>query len=95
MDEQALKEITEYMIAESKRDKEQKYEKYRRLNAFCEKGQILFTGSSLMEFFPIVELAEGVVQKRSTTAAWAVRRPLSSSTISTPCSSICSPPPSF
>ena len=64
MDEQALKEITEYMIAESKRDKEQKYEKYRRLNAFCEKGQILFTGSSLMEFFPIVELAEGVVQKK-------------------------------
>lgn len=64
MDEQALKEITEYMIAESKRDKEQKYEKYRRLNAFCEMGQILFTGSSLMEFFPIVELAEGVVQKK-------------------------------
>ena len=64
MDEQALKELTEYMVAEAKRNREQKYEQYRRLNPYLEKGQILFTGSSLMEYFPIVELAEGVAKKK-------------------------------
>ncbi|MBP3782827.1 MAG: lysophospholipase [Butyrivibrio sp.] len=31
-------------------------EKYRQLNAFAQKGQILFVGSSLMEHFPINEI---------------------------------------
>lgn len=64
MDEQDLKQITEYMVAQSKREREQKYETYRRLNKFCQKGQILFTGSSLMEHFPVVELAQGVAKKK-------------------------------
>ena len=64
MDEQDLKQITEYMVAQSKREREQKYETYRRLNKFCQKGQILFTGSSLMEYFPVVELAQGVAKKK-------------------------------
>ncbi len=34
----------------------ERVENYRRLNRFVRKGQILFTGSSLMEQFPIGEL---------------------------------------
>lgn len=64
MDEQAIKEFRDYMIEAGRRDREQKYEKYRRLNKFCEKGQILFTGSSLMEFFPVVEMTEGLTKKK-------------------------------
>ncbi len=64
MDEQAMKEVREYMIEAGRRDREQKYEKYRRLNKFCEKGQILFTGSSLMEYFPVVEMTEGLAKKK-------------------------------
>ncbi len=64
MDEQALKELTEYMVAEAKRNREQKYEQYRRLNPYLKKGQILFTGSSLMEYFPVVELSEGVAKRK-------------------------------
>ncbi len=39
-----------------KRDKRDKLERYRRLNPFVRKGQILFVGSSLMEQFPVNEL---------------------------------------
>ena len=35
----------------------QTIENYKRLNKFAKKGQILFTGSSLMEQFPITEIA--------------------------------------
>lgn len=64
MDEQAIKQFRDYMIEAGRRNREQKYEKYRRLNAFCEKGQILFTGSSLMEYFPVVEMAQGLTKKK-------------------------------
>lgn len=37
-------------------EQRQKIEKYRILNEIAKKGQILFTGSSLMEQFPIHEL---------------------------------------
>ena len=39
------------------RDKNEKLERYRHLNKYVKKGQILFTGSSLMEQFPINEIA--------------------------------------
>ncbi len=39
-----------------RRDQEEKLEKYRVLNRNVRKGEILFTGSSLMEQFPINEL---------------------------------------
>lgn len=39
-----------------KREQQQKIERYRILNQDIQKGQILFTGSSLMEQFPINEL---------------------------------------
>ena len=37
-------------------DRVQKYERFRHLNSFVRKHQILFVGSSLMEQFPIYEL---------------------------------------
>ena len=64
MDEQAVKQFRDYMIEAGRRDREQKYEKYRRLNKFCETGQILFTGSSLMEYFPVVEMTEGMTKRK-------------------------------
>jgi len=44
------------IMAFMKMDQQQKIEKYRILNEMAIKGQILFTGSSLMEQFPINEL---------------------------------------
>lgn len=44
--------IQEFMKMEQK----QKIDKYRILNQTAKKGEILFTGSSLMEHFPINEL---------------------------------------
>ncbi len=39
-----------------KKEQKEKLDRYRILNEFARKGQILFTGSSLMEQFPIHEL---------------------------------------
>ena len=39
-------------------DKEMKVERYRELNKTTLKGQVVFTGSSLMEMFPINKLLE-------------------------------------
>lgn len=39
-------------------DKEIKVENYRKLNKTAQKGQVVFTGSSLMEMFPINKLLE-------------------------------------
>lgn len=39
-------------------ERKQKLERYRRLNKFVKKGQILFVGSSLMEQFPIYEFIQ-------------------------------------
>jgi len=47
-----MDQIMEFM----KMDQQQKIDKYRILNEMAIKGQILFTGSSLMEQFPINEL---------------------------------------
>lgn len=54
-------EIREFMwkafTEQANRTKNQRVEQYRRLNKFVKPGQILFVGSSLMEQFPINELA--------------------------------------
>lgn len=42
------------------REQAQKLESYRRLNRFARKGQIVLAGSSLMEFFPVNELAQSL-----------------------------------
>ena len=42
----------------SAREKQEKLERFRRLNPYVKPGQILFAGSSLMEQFPIYEFSQ-------------------------------------
>lgn len=49
-------QIQEIMAGYQKMEQQEKLERYRILNQHIVKGQILFTGSSLMEQFPINEL---------------------------------------
>lgn len=49
-------QIQEIMAGYQKMEQQEKLERYRILNKHIVKGQILFTGSSLMEQFPINEL---------------------------------------
>lgn len=51
------KDMINAMKANAERTQRQTVETYRRLNRYVRKGQILFTGSSLMEQFPISELS--------------------------------------
>ena len=60
--EQITQEIREQFMASLRErfghDKERKLENYRQQNAYIRKGQLLFTGSSLMEGFPITEYCQ-------------------------------------
>lgn len=49
-------EMMRFMQEMGQREKQDKLERYRRLNQFVREGQILFAGSSLMEQFPVNEL---------------------------------------
>ena len=52
-----IKELIGPLFAERmKQEKQEKLERFRRLNKFVRKGQIVFAGSSLMEQFPVNEL---------------------------------------
>lgn len=52
-----MKKLVQSIFEERmKAQKAEKVERYRRLNKFARKGQILFVGSSLMEQFPVNEL---------------------------------------
>ena len=60
--DQALDTERQVMAAMQERfaqDKERKLENYRQQNAFIRKGETLFTGSSLMEGFPVTEYCAG------------------------------------
>ena len=52
-------EAREMMQAMMKRDQANKVRNFHMLNKVAKKGAVLFTGSSLMEQFPISELAAG------------------------------------
>lgn len=54
--------IMQEMAARYEKEKEIKLNGYRQRNAYIQKGETLFTGSSLMEMFPITEycLNEGL-----------------------------------
>ncbi len=54
---EAMKAVSAQMTAHMKREQANKVHSYRSLNRVAKKGQILFTGSSLMEQFPVAELA--------------------------------------
>ena len=60
--EEVRRQIMQEMMAKFNREKERKLANFRSQNAYIQKGQILFTGSSLMEQFPISEfcLNEGL-----------------------------------
>ena len=63
MTEQDVRErVMESMMGFLAQEKEKKLRNYRQQNAFARKGQTLFTGSSLMEQFPVTEycLNEGL-----------------------------------
>ncbi len=50
---ETIEEVQQRMFAEEKKDK---VRRYKHLNQYVKKGEILFVGSSLMEQFPIYEL---------------------------------------
>ena len=50
-------EIEAFIKKRDHSEKVKKLENFRRLNKMAKKGQILFTGSSLMEQFPVSEIA--------------------------------------
>ncbi|QPK81648.1 lysophospholipase [Schaalia sp. ZJ405] len=50
-----LAQYTQVIQAWVQQEKQRKRENFRRLNVLAKKGQIVFTGSSLMEQFPIYE----------------------------------------
>jgi len=59
LSEQDIKVNVEQLLkAYSEQDKKDKIERYRRLNQYVKKGQIVFAGSSLMEQFPIYEFIQ-------------------------------------
>lgn len=49
--------VNEQMRARMKKEQARKVRNYKTLNALAQKGAVLFTGSSLMEYFPICEMA--------------------------------------
>ncbi len=55
--QKAMKEIGEQMMARGRMDQLNKVKSFKALNQCAQKGQILFTGSSLMEQFPVSELS--------------------------------------
>lgn len=59
MNDKAIDKLIRKFYADySKREKEDKVERFRHLNPYVKKGQILFAGSSLMEQFPIYEFLQ-------------------------------------
>ncbi len=57
MQSQDFKEVLQAMMLKNFEDqKKNTLQKYRFLNQYVKKGQTLFVGSSLMEFFPIEEM---------------------------------------
>lgn len=56
-DPELAKEIGKQIEARSQREKDIKVRNFKILNRYAKKGQILFTGSSLMEQFPVAEIA--------------------------------------
>ena len=51
-------EMIQSMIERFNQEKERKLANYRQQNAYVRKGQVLFTGSSLMENFPVTEYCQ-------------------------------------
>ncbi len=50
--------LEQFFQEQSRREKEDKIQRFRRLNQYVKPGQVLFAGSSLMEQFPIYEFLQ-------------------------------------
>lgn len=68
MQDSDIQKISAILQEFHKMDVQQKVDKYRVLNLLAKKGQILFTGSSLMEQFPINELMMTEMAEMTETA---------------------------
>ena len=55
--QEMMMQVGKMMHERKRREQENKVKSFRALNAVAEKGAILFTGSSLMEQFPVCEIA--------------------------------------
>ena len=53
--QEVMAEIVQSLTERFGHEKEQKLANYRQQNAYIQKGRTLFTGSSLMELFPVTE----------------------------------------
>lgn len=51
--------LDEQLAEMARRQDREKLESYRQLNRLAKKGQVVFTGSSLMEQFPLNEMLQG------------------------------------
>ncbi len=51
--DKTMKQGLEMLMGFMKREQAEKIERFRRLNRYVKKGQIVFAGSSLMEQFPL------------------------------------------
>lgn len=59
MDEEqakAMKKMGDAMQTQIRQEQNKKVKSFKQLNAIAKKGGILFTGSSLMEQFPVCEM---------------------------------------
>ena len=60
-------QLHQAMEADFQAEKARKLKNFQYLNQYIKKGQILFTGSSLMEHFPVTELyAESDLSKNGS-----------------------------
>ncbi|MFR8035045.1 MAG: hypothetical protein ACLU6W_13685 [Lachnospiraceae bacterium] len=57
MNSKPSKELFAFMQQRKKDEQQKKLQNYQYLNLYAQKHQVLFTGSSLMEQFPISELS--------------------------------------
>lgn len=55
---EAIQQMTNAMMGHFKKEQQNKVKNFKILNKLVKEGGILFTGSSLMEQFPVVEMAE-------------------------------------
>lgn len=53
----SMRQFGEMMQKQSKAEQQKKVKNYARLNRYAKKGGVLFTGSSLMEQFPVCEFS--------------------------------------
>jgi len=83
------------MEADFQAEKARKLKNFQYLNQYIKKGQILFTGSSLMEHFPVAELYAESDLSKNGLLVYKATPPMNFCVTSTPCCWIWSRPGSL